>query len=161
MKIVRDPRYTFKNSVPGSAIVRIVFGGILASIFFIFLSDAIDSIAYYHGEDAAFDLIMGLQFLIGGGLLILFGVRALVLAKKNATIYASPNVYVWDPNQLYFTVTCPTCQAPFDYQQADLGFRAWYPNGYVECPCCKKPIRHNAAQNTFVPPVPTNYPTYY
>ena len=154
MKMIRDSRFPLRNRVPGSTIVRIVFGAIFAVVFFLLLASAITA---SNDDDMTLSLVFGFQFLIGATLMILFGVRSLVLAKKNATIYVPPTPPTWDPTNPYFTVTCPTCQAPFDYQQSDLGFRAWYPNSYIECPCCHKPIRHNVVQYAYIPPAPVNY----
>ena len=35
----------------------------------------------------------------------------------------------------------------FTYEQEDLGYRLWYPHGFVYCPTCKKPLRHNPEKN--------------
>ena len=41
-----------------------------------------------------------------------------------------------------FKVKCPVCGTVFEYESTDLGFRPWFPNGFVYCPTCKKPVRH-------------------
>lgn len=48
-----------------------------------------------------------------------------------------------DP-QKKFRITCEYCSCTFTYEQEDLGFRPWYPHGFVYCPKCQKPLRHNA-----------------
>ena len=41
-----------------------------------------------------------------------------------------------------YAVTCEYCGCVFEYQIEDLGYRPWYPHGFVYCPNCKKPLRH-------------------
>ena len=43
-----------------------------------------------------------------------------------------------------FRVKCEHCLCTFEYKLANLGYRAWYPNGFVYCPQCNQPIRHHA-----------------
>lgn len=43
-----------------------------------------------------------------------------------------------------FRITCEYCGTVFTYEQEDLGFRPWYPHGFVYCPKCQKPLRHDA-----------------
>ena len=56
---------------------------------------------------------------------------------------------LYNPNNPFYTTQCESCGLIFDYQRSDLGFRAWYPDGFVECPSCNRPHRHNAAKNIF------------
>ena len=42
-----------------------------------------------------------------------------------------------------YTYIASYCGSSVRYTDRDLGYRAWYPNGFVYCPRCKKPIRHN------------------
>lgn len=46
-----------------------------------------------------------------------------------------------------FHTKCSQCLTEFDYESEDLGFRAWYPHGFVYCPTCKRPIRHHPENN--------------
>lgn len=39
--------------------------------------------------------------------------------------------------------TCRTCHAPVEYTDYELGFRPWFADGFVYCPQCKTPLRHN------------------
>ena len=39
--------------------------------------------------------------------------------------------------------TCPKCQNEMLYTDHQLGFRAWFPDGFVYCTRCKAPLRHN------------------
>ena len=41
-----------------------------------------------------------------------------------------------------FHCRCEYCYYEFNYHTYDLGYRAWYPHGFIYCPRCKKPIRH-------------------
>ncbi len=53
---------------------------------------------------------------------------------------------------LTYRQTCDGCKSTFDYTDYNLDFRPWYADGFVYCPKCKKPIRHNetyAINNTF------------
>ena len=38
---------------------------------------------------------------------------------------------------------CTTCGTVIEYTDNQLGYRSWYPNGFVYCPRCRKPVRHN------------------
>ncbi|MBQ6475286.1 MAG: hypothetical protein IJJ34_03670 [Clostridia bacterium] len=49
---------------------------------------------------------------------------------------------MWTSGYTYIA-TCSYCGSRVRYTDRDLGYRAWYPNGFVYCPRCKKPIRHN------------------
>lgn len=44
---------------------------------------------------------------------------------------------------LTYQQTCYHCRAVVRYTDYDLGFRAWYPDGFVYCPRCKGNLRHN------------------
>lgn len=37
---------------------------------------------------------------------------------------------------------CEYCGCEFTYQYNDLGFRIWYPHGFIYCPHCQRPLRH-------------------
>ena len=38
---------------------------------------------------------------------------------------------------------CYECKTPVDYTDYQLGFRPWFADGFVYCPKCKTPLRHN------------------
>ena len=38
---------------------------------------------------------------------------------------------------------CDQCHTIVQYKDDKLGFRPWFPNGFVYCPKCNKPLRHN------------------
>ena len=42
-----------------------------------------------------------------------------------------------------YRARCPKCGTFLSYFDRDLQYRAWYANGFVYCPTCREPIRHN------------------
>lgn len=44
---------------------------------------------------------------------------------------------------IIFHKKCEYCGTEFDYEQEDIGYRIWYPHGFVYCPKCQKPLRHH------------------
>lgn len=44
---------------------------------------------------------------------------------------------------LTYRQTCEKCKKVTDYTDYSLGFRPWYPDGFVYCPQCKTPMRHH------------------
>ncbi|MCF0142841.1 MAG: hypothetical protein HUJ75_05635 [Parasporobacterium sp.] len=44
---------------------------------------------------------------------------------------------------LTYHQTCPNCHTWLSYTDKSLDFRPWFPDGFVYCPKCKKPLRHN------------------
>ena len=56
---------------------------------------------------------------------------------------------------LTYQTTCEECKTVIRYTDQNLGFRPWFPDGFVYCPRCKKPLRHRESnaidENTGVP----------
>ena len=48
----------------------------------------------------------------------------------------------WHSGLIYRQV-CPLCKTVSEYTDNQLGFRPWFPDGFVYCPTCKKPLRQN------------------
>ena len=48
----------------------------------------------------------------------------------------------WTSGYTYL-LQCPYCRTNIKYTDRSLDFRPWYPNGFVYCPGCRKPLRHN------------------
>lgn len=44
---------------------------------------------------------------------------------------------------LTYRQTCETCNTTVTYTDDKLGFRPWFADGFVYCPTCNKPLRHN------------------
>ena len=44
---------------------------------------------------------------------------------------------------LTYQVTCNHCRTIVRYDDYKLGFRPWYADGFVYCPNCNAPLRHN------------------
>lgn len=61
---------------------------------------------------------------------------------------------MWHSGLTYRGV-CPACRRYVVYTDYNLGFRAWFPDGFVYCPGCRKPIRHN--ENNAIKPDGTPY----
>ncbi|MBP3415497.1 MAG: zinc-ribbon domain-containing protein [Clostridia bacterium] len=57
--------------------------------------------------------------------------------------YTLPNgINVINSGNPTFRVVCEYCLCQFEYHLNNLGYRAWYPHGFVYCPRCRKPLRH-------------------
>jgi hypothetical protein len=70
-------------------------------------------------------------------------------ARQNAvptTMYnpnPNPNlIRIISTREPVFRVCCEYCRCEFEYHLSNLGYRAWYPSGFVYCPKCKRPLRH-------------------
>ena len=44
---------------------------------------------------------------------------------------------------LTYIQTCEKCKTRVSYKDDALDFRPWYADGFVYCPTCKTPLRHN------------------
>ena len=44
---------------------------------------------------------------------------------------------------LTYRQICEECKTEVTYQDNKLGFRFWFPDGFVYCPNCKRPLRHS------------------
>lgn len=42
-----------------------------------------------------------------------------------------------------YRIRCPQCGTVTEYRDNQLGYRAWYPNGFIYCSYCRMPLRHN------------------
>ena len=56
---------------------------------------------------------------------------------------------------LNYRAVCPNCRNYTAYTDYQLGFRPWYPDGFVYCAVCRHPIRHH--ENNAVNPDGTPY----
>ena len=130
-------------SIPKNVPYRILTGGLFGLLSVIMLAFAL-----FDGEW----LCLLLCFLFGGlgFLLIFFAIRT-----QNAITHTKTrmpeDILPADPKHPFYSAQCAHCGILIDYQQADLAFRPWFLAGYVDCPCCKKPIRHCKKENVFNP----------
>lgn len=44
---------------------------------------------------------------------------------------------------LVYENTCEKCRSFVRYTDHELDFRPWYPDGFIYCPTCRKPLRHS------------------
>lgn len=49
---------------------------------------------------------------------------------------------LWSSGYNYH-ITCNYCGTKFSYVDRQLDFRPWFPNGFIYCPRCRKPLRHS------------------
>ena len=49
---------------------------------------------------------------------------------------------LWSSGYTYH-ISCNYCGTQFSYTDRQLDFRPWFPNGFVYCPRCRKPLRHS------------------
>ena len=49
---------------------------------------------------------------------------------------------LWTSGYTYLA-TCSNCGTQIQSTDRDLDYRAWYPNGFVYCPRCRTPVRHD------------------
>ena len=57
---------------------------------------------------------------------------------------------------LTYQQTCENCKTVLQYTDYSLDFRPWYADGFVYCPKCKTPLRHN--ENYAINPKPAHAP---
>ena len=44
---------------------------------------------------------------------------------------------------LTYRQVCDQCKTTIEYMDDKLDYRPWFADGFVYCPTCKKPLRHN------------------
>ena len=91
-------------------------------------------------------LAFALNFLIGGGLLLAFGIRSAALARRHNT-----QVYIEDSNFTYSAV-CYRCSASVTCTYSQFRPHARFPEGFVYCPVCRTPLSINLFSK-----IPTRY----
>lgn len=90
-------------------------------------------------------ILAGIAFL-----LTFFAIRTKI-SHESITTRPENTVIPQNLEKPFYSVQCKCCDAMFDYQRSDLAFRPWFIKGYVECPCCHKPIAHNKELNAYIP----------
>ena len=142
--------YTEKElnkEIPDNVGVRTLIGAVFGIVSMIMLICAFAS-------DSLLGAVLLLFFhvAVGGiGALFIYFARRTARAIVRATTRTPEDVLTSDPKHPFYSSQCLNCSVMIDYQSADLAFRPWFIKGYVECPCCGKPIRHNKKKNVFVP----------
>lgn len=149
--------------IPASAIVKIVFGSILAGFMLTFVFIAVITNLASHYSDSSYNssaspiatilslLPMFMALTPASLLLLIFGIKGVSKSRRTTPQHNPQIIFQSNPGNPFFTVCCEHCGTKFAYQHSDLGYRAWYPNGYVRCPLCDNAARHNALQNAYSP----------
>ena len=86
--------------------------------------------------DNAAGFIIGLFILAGAILMLVFGVINIVSVTKNNNILIREN--------LDYRGQCPNCARDIHARIQDFRPHGRYPEGFIYCPICKKPISRNA-----------------
>ena len=87
------------------------------------------------------ELLADDKFCSGCGNPVAAPVGGPTVAAPNTAVGGVKIVDAPDANPL-FRGKCEYCLCVFEYHTSDLGYRAWYPHGFVYCPKCMKPNRH-------------------
>ena len=74
----------------------------------------------------------------------------------NMSVFKRAN---WHSGLTYRQV-CSLCKTTIEYTDDKLDYRPWFADGFVYCPTCKKPLRHNEKFAINEQPIPTNNSTY-
>ena len=105
----------------------IIWGAILVVISIIF--------AGLGSSAADFFIIFGVLF-VGGAIMIVFGILNVVKTSKyNNELLAKSGM---------FNGVCPSCRSQITASVKDFKPHGRYPEGFIYCPVCKKPISKNA-----------------
>ncbi len=118
----------------------IVWGSILLTLGAIFLIGCIvnrTSSYGYRGNDSITYLFPGVICFIGGGLLLGFGIRNSILVSRNNSQAEEENRGV-----IYYA-TCFSCGTPVEATFNMFQPHRNYPEGFVYCSVCKRPISKN------------------
>lgn len=59
---------------------------------------------------------------------------------------------------LTYRQVCDQCKTQVEYMDDKLDFRPWFADGFVYCPKCKKPLRHNERYAIDAPVTQTEQP---
>ncbi len=127
----------------------IVWGSILFVIGTVFMLGCIINATSrygYRGNDNIVFLSLGILFYVGAALLLAFGIRNVVLVSKN-------NRRVEEENRgILYQTNCFTCGAPVQVDIYAFQPHGRFPEGFVYCPYCKRPLSKNVFQALQVAP---------
>lgn len=146
MKYVYAKKEQINRYLPANVFYRLAIGTLLALIWTILL------FGYLANPDTNIGFVIFMIIIppIVATVLILFAVRTWI-ATRSAKPRTPYDRIMTDESRPFYSSQCGHCRVLIDYQKADLAFRLWFLKGYVECPCCGKPIRHNKEKNVFIP----------
>lgn len=146
MKLVYTDQ-KINRSVPENVGVRLCIGTGLAILGIIMVLGA------FSEERFAVGLWVALGGIVAAGaayLVIFFAIRTIIVIRSTRA-RTPEETLIFDESKPYYSAQCPGCGVMIDYQRSDLAYRLWFRKGYAECPCCQKPIRHDAEKNRFIP----------
>ena len=90
-------------------------------------------------------------FLAGISFLFWFFARRTEKVIENTKTRTTQDILVSEKKEPFYSAQCGNCKVLIDYQPSDRAYRLWFIHGYIECPCCGKPIRHDEEKNRFIP----------
>lgn len=131
------------DNVRGRKATGVAFG--IVSVFLLVVS-----FNFTDFVDIFIGLLLSAVFSAIALLFIFFAIRT-EKAILNAETRTPEDILPQDENHPFYSSRCNNCHVLIDYQSYDLAFRLWFIKGYVECPCCGKPIRHDKEKNVFIP----------
>ena len=147
MKYVYAPDKYIDRSLPENVPYRLFFGtlfALVATFFFVF--------TFFQREiGSAFGSFLVSAILAAISFILTFFAVRTWRAIRRAKSRTPEDIIETEKTKPFYSSQCLHCSTLIDYQRIDLAFRLWFLRGYVECPCCHKPIRHNKKKNTFIP----------
>ena len=87
-----------------------------------------------------------LFLLLGGGILLGFGIRNFVLVSKYNNALENENAGIT------YCMNCFYCNYPVSVTYRDFQPHRRYPEGFIYCPFCKRPLSKNAFQRIAAQP---------
>ena len=92
----------------------------------------------FFATDEAAGFIVGLFVLTGAILMLVFGILNVIsVTKHNNTLVAE---------NLDYRAQCPNCARDINARVQDFRPHGRFPEGFIYCPICKKPVSKNAFQ---------------
>ena len=129
------PQHGANEMLQRKKIGLIIWGAILLGIGIIILASSM-STGYMRVPGVNAGTYIGLAFAVGGGLMLGFGI-------KNAVSVTNHNSEIKNDGLLHIT-PCPYCGAEIRARSSDFRPHGRFPEGFVYCRVCKKPVSRNA-----------------
>ncbi len=130
-----QPEHSPKEMLQRKRIGLIIWGAILLGIGLIVLAGSAGS-GYMRIPTTNAGTFIGLGFIVGGGLMLGFGI-------KNAVSVTSHNSKIINDGLVHIT-PCPYCGAEIRAKSSEFRPHSRFPEGYIYCRVCKKPVSRNA-----------------